>query len=252
MFTCHLTPAAIGTATPLQPHRAITACFLISFVTVVHYQRARLLFNKALKALLHLQWSQFPFAVLQHVYIKGLCGKSTGSPLCPSSQSQQAGSDALLPKALQRVGLLTKNVHIPHIFSEIHLSIWLCSYWELGWQFPYRFSCSFDWVSHCSLFPKLCLTIVLPFSGIPAALSAPLLKGHASSGDALWNEKELDCSGWLEENYFHVHRGYCLPGKGIWKGTSAEILKACSTQRETVWEEEEGSLQRWIWGGWFK
>lgn len=49
------TPATIGTATPLQPHQAITACFFISFVTVVHYQRARLLFNKALKALLHLQ-----------------------------------------------------------------------------------------------------------------------------------------------------------------------------------------------------
>jgi len=48
-------PATIRTATPLQPHQAITACVFISFVIVVHYQRARLLFNKALKALLHLQ-----------------------------------------------------------------------------------------------------------------------------------------------------------------------------------------------------
>lgn len=46
-----------------------------------------------------------------------------------------------------------------------------------------------------------------------------------------------DWSGRLEENYFHVHRGYCLPGKGIRKGISTEILAAYGTQREPVWDE---------------
>lgn len=183
MFTCHLTPAAIRTATPLQPHRAITACFFISFVTVVHYQRARLLFNKALKALLHLQWSQFPFAVLQHVYIKGLRGKNTGSPLCHSSQSRQAGSDALSPK-LQRAGLLKKKcAYSTHILQNtpIYLSLFL-------FRIRMRVSIQiliFIWLvmeQYCSRFPKLCLTVVLPFSGIPTAPQCTSSKGACIFG----------------------------------------------------------------------
>lgn len=68
------------------------------------------------------------------------------APDCCSITPPSLGVMPHLPKHCRVRHCLRKSVHIPHMFSKMHLFISICSYSELRWRFPYGFSCSIDWV----------------------------------------------------------------------------------------------------------
>lgn len=81
-----------------------------------------------------------------------------------------------------------------------------------------------------------------------ATIQKYISKGACTSGRHAWGRKRAGMVWMTEENYFHAHRGYCLPGMRIQKRISAKVLAACSLQlaERTVWKEEEGTSWRWL------